>query len=147
MKVFFQDNVLDGYLIVMDGVAKSFTTTAVMALLITCMGILGVVALTIVYRLKEISIHKILGASMYNIIHLISKGFMTLLIIGAILGIPFGYFITNLFLDSLWQYYHVMDVWPSIFAFVLVGLSALVTVYSQVYKVAISNPVDALRNE
>jgi putative ABC transport system permease protein len=97
-------------------------------------------------RLKEISIRKVLGSSNGSLVYLLSKGFVSILLIAIVLAVPAAYFVNNLWLEQL--AYHVsVDVWT-----ILVGVLALIifsglTIGSQTWRALFVNPVDNLKGE
>ncbi len=144
---FFQDDVFERYFQAMDGISQSASFNAALALLITCMGIFGLVSLTIARRRKEISIRKVLGAGTMHIANLINRSFVVLMIIAAIISLPINYFAATLFLDALFEYHIAVDGLPFIIAFLLILFTALLTIGAQIYKAVVANPVHALRSE
>jgi putative ABC transport system permease protein len=131
----------------MAGATKSSSSIALIALMITCMGIFGMASLNIAKMMKEISIRKVLGASILNIINLVNKDFIKLMAIATIIGVPVSYYMLKIFLDSLWEYHHDLDPVPFILAVWIILFSAALTISLQVYKAAVANPVDMLRDE
>ena len=144
---FFQDSVFDrGYRNNLT-ITKIFTATAIITLIISCMGLFGLVTLMINRRMKELSIHKVLGASSFQIANLISRRFM-LLLLGAILaGLPLGYFFLQSLLDGVYRYHISLGAVPFVLAALAVLTAAVATIATQVYKAAIRNPIDAIRYE
>lgn len=117
-----------------------------LAITISCLGLLGMATYSTETRLKEISIRKVLGSSNGSLVYLLSKGFVSILLIAIVLAVPAAYFINNLWLEQL--AYHVsVDVWT-----ILVGVLALIifsglTIGSQTWRAAFVNPVDNLKGE
>jgi putative ABC transport system permease protein len=110
------------------------------------LGLLGMATYATENRLKEISIRKVLGSSNGSLVYLLSKGFVSILLIAIVLAVPAAYFINNLWLEQL--AYHVsVDVWT-----ILVGVLALIifsglTIGSQTWRAVFVKPVDNLRGE
>ena len=146
-KAFFQDEVFGDIFQEGENVRKMGYFIAFTALVISCMGLFGIVSLALARRLKEISIRKVLGATIGHINGLINKEFIFMLVIAVVLSTPLSFFLTSKLLDSIYKYRVPLESGPFIFAAVLLIATALLTVLSQVYKTASSNPVDALRNE
>lgn len=117
-----------------------------MAIIISGLGLLGLAAYTAERRKKEISIRKILGASVSGIVSMMSKDFVQLSLIAAVIGCPVAYYLMEKFLEG--YAYHTEPGWE---LFVLTAIAVLVisllTVIFQVTKAAVANPVDALRSE
>lgn len=119
---------------------------AVLALFIGGLGLLGLSAFTTQQRTKEIGIRKVLGASIWSVILLLSKEFTKLMIIAIALASPLAYFIMNGWLES---YALRIQMDPVIFitAGLFTMLIAWLTVSWQSIKAAVANPVDSLKNE
>ncbi len=119
---------------------------AFLAIMITCLGLLGLAAFTAEQRTKEIGIRKVMGASVTSLILLISKDFSRLVIFAFILSAPIAWWFLNTFLER--YPYHITIVW---WMLPLAGLSALVLalliVSTQALKAAVGNPANSLRSE
>jgi putative ABC transport system permease protein len=119
---------------------------ASMAIFVSCLGLFGLAAFTAERRTKEIGIRKVLGASIASIVSLISKEFAVLVVIAFALAAPLALWQVNSFLS---QYeYHVNVSW---WVFPITGFGALllavITVGTQAFRAAKSNPVDSLKTE
>jgi putative ABC transport system permease protein len=119
---------------------------AIIAIVISCLGLLGMAAFTVERRTKEIGIRKTLGASEYKIVRLLSTDFTLIVMLAIAISLPIGYLLTQSWLTGF--AYHVTLEW-SFFAGIglLALLIALFTIGSQTVKAARVNPVDCLRNE
>jgi len=116
------------------------------AILIACLGLFGLAALTVTGRTKEIGIRKVLGASVRSVTLLLSKDFARLVVIGLVVAAPVAYFVMNRWLDGF-AYRIEMSGWT----FLIAGLTALgialFTVSYQAVKAALADPVESLRYE
>ena len=117
-----------------------------LAILVACLGLFGLASFTVTQRTKEIGIRKVLGASIPDLIFLLSKDFMTLIIIANIIAWPVVYYTMNAWLQDF-VYRIQLGIWPFLLGGVLSLVIAMLTVSSQTVRAAISNPVDALRYE
>ena len=117
-----------------------------LAIFVACLGLLGLAAFTVQLRTKEIGVRKLLGASVPQITSLLSRDFLTLVLIAFVAAVPIGYYAMNRWLEGF-AYRIELDVW----VFALAGLIAIavagLTVSMQAIRAALSNPVDALRYE
>ncbi|HEV3221622.1 MAG TPA: ABC transporter permease [Puia sp.] len=118
----------------------------IITIFISCMGLFGLAMFTSEQRTKEISIRKILGASVTNIMILLSKDFVVLVIISLIIASPVAWFFMNRWLEDFAYRIHI-NGWIFILAGFIVVLIALFTVSFQAVKAAIANPVTSLRSE
>lgn len=121
-----------------------FTIFSILAIIISCLGLLGLVSFTVQRRLKEIGIRKVLGAKVSGLLLLISKDFAILVFIGFTLSIPASYFFISDWLENF-EYRIQLDYWPYALAGVLTVLISWISVSYISWRAAISNPIDSLR--
>ncbi|HWN88430.1 MAG TPA: FtsX-like permease family protein, partial [Chitinophagaceae bacterium] len=119
---------------------------AVLAVLISCLGLFGLATFVAEQRTKEIGVRKVLGASVFNVWRLLSKEFALLVIISLFIATPIAYYFMNNWLQN-YQYRAELAWW----IFVAAGSGALIitllTVSFQAIKAAIANPIKSLRTE
>jgi ABC-type antimicrobial peptide transport system permease subunit len=117
-----------------------------LAVVISCMGLLGLAAFMAAKRSKEISVRKVLGASVLGLVGLIASAFTRLVLIGVVIGIPVTWYFMNAWLAGF-AYRTAIDwkifLWTALAALLL----AFVTVSSQAIKAALVNPAKLLKNE
>ncbi len=117
-----------------------------LSILFACLGLLALSTFIIQQRTKEIGIRKVLGASAFGIIGLLSKDFLKLVFIAIVVVTPFAWYVMNNWLDDF--AYRIQIEW---WIFALAGIASIViafiTVSSQSLKAALSNPVESLKNE
>lgn len=122
------------------------TVFAVLAILISCLGLFGLASFMAEQRTKEIGVRKVLGASVLSLWGLLSKDFMRLVLVGCALATPLSWYVLE---NWLQQYTYRVAISP--WVFVLAGVGALVitllTVSYQAVKAALMNPVSSLRSE
>jgi len=114
------------------------------AIFISCLGLLGLALYIAEQRSKEISIRKVIGANLKDILILLNKDFIKLVIFSNMVAIPLAYIIVSNWLQK-YDYQANLNIWPFLIAFVLSLLIAILTVSLQTFKVARANPVDALK--
>jgi putative ABC transport system permease protein len=119
---------------------------SVLAILIACLGLLGLASYTTEQRRKEISIRKILGASVSTIVALLSKDFLKLVLIANILAWPLAWYAMHQWLQDF-TYRIDLGWWIFALAGFMALLIALFTISFQAVKVAVANPVKNLRAE
>lgn len=119
---------------------------ALIAIIISCLGLFGLTAYTAEQRKKEIGVRKVLGSSVSDIVRLLSKDFMRLVLLAILLAIPLAWWAMQNWLESF--AYHIEVNW---LVFAIAGLAAvsiaLLTVSFQAFKAAVANPVKSLRTE
>jgi putative ABC transport system permease protein len=119
---------------------------ALLTILISCLGLLGLVNLTVVQRTKEIGIRKVLGASVVSITTLLSKDFLKLVVIAIVIASPIAYYFMDKWLDDF-AYKINIEWWIFALAGALAILIAFLTVSYQAIKAALMNPVKSLKSE
>jgi len=123
-----------------------FMSGAVLAILISCMGLFAIAMLAILQRTKEIGIRKVLGASVPHIVGLVSRDFLLLVVIAIVIASPIAWYLMHNWLQSF--AYRIDIAW---WVFIIAGLAAVliafVTLSLQSVKAALKNPVTSLRSE
>ena len=119
---------------------------AVLAILIACMGILGLSSYTTKQRTKEVGIRRVVGASITNITLHLTKDFLKLVLLANILAWPAAFIIMNSWLKNF-AYRIDTAWWMFIASGILTLIVAILTIGHQAFKLAVSNPVEALRYE
>ena len=125
---------------------KTFTAFSVLAILIACFGLFGLVMYATFQRTKEISIRKVLGATAANIVFVLSKDFIKLVIISALVAFPVAWWAMHSWLQSF-AYRINIDWWVFAIAMTLTVGIAFLTISYQAIKAALANPVKSLRTE
>ena len=119
---------------------------AILAIIISCLGLFGLAAYTAERRTKEIGIRKVLGASVTGITGLLSKNFLQLVVISAIIAFPVAWWAMNKWLQNF--FYRIsIGWWIFIAAGLLALVIALITISFQSIRAAVANPVKSLRTE
>lgn len=124
-------------------IVQSFS---IIAILISCLGVYGLVMFTVQQKVKEIGVRKVLGASIQSVLMLIYRDFVLLTLIGFIFAAPFSYYLLQRWLDNF-VYHTSIDAIIYAFSFLLVLVIVSFTISYQVLRAASANPVDSLRSE
>jgi len=125
---------------------KIFGIFSAFAIFISCLGLFGLASFTTEQRTKEIGIRKVLGASVSNIILMLSNGFMRLVLISFVVAVPIAWWAMNKWLQNF-AYHQPLGLGVFIWAGLLALGIAWLTVSYQSLKAALANPVEALRYE
>jgi len=123
-----------------------FTVFAVLAIVIACLGLFGLVSFAVEQRNKEIGVRKVLGASIPSLFFLISKDFSKLVLIAFLLAAPIGYWLMDQWLTDF-EYRTSIGVLPIVVSVVSAMMVAYITVSYQSIKAALLNPAETLRTE
>ena len=125
---------------------KLFNIFTILALFISCLGLYGLSAFLAEQRRKEIGVRKVLGASVFNVVYLLSSSFTKLVLIAAVIAIPLSWVSINKWLNGF--AYRIEVSWTVFFvATILSLLVAWLTVSYESIKAASMNPVKSLRTE
>jgi putative ABC transport system permease protein len=116
------------------------------AILVTCLGLLGLVTFMVAKRTKEIGIRKVLGASVLSITTMLSKDFLKLVVVAIVIALPVAWYFMH---DWLRDFAYRIDIgwWVFVMTAIAALLIALATISFQAVKAALANPVKNLRTE
>ena len=117
-----------------------------LAIFISCMGLLGLVMYTTNQRTKEIGVRKVLGASIVQIVSLISKDFIQLVLLASLLAIPLSWWAMHKWLENF-AYKTTVSWWVFVLSALFMMFIALLTLSIQTIRAASVNPVESLRTE
>jgi ABC-type antimicrobial peptide transport system permease subunit len=117
-----------------------------LAIFISCMGLLGLVMYTTSLRIKEIGIRKVLGATVTQIVSILSKDFIRLVIIASLIAVPLSWWAMNQWLENF-AYKTTISWWVFVLSTLFMILIALITLGIQTIRAASANPVESLRSE
>lgn len=125
---------------------KVFGIFSFLAIVIACFGLLGLSAYNVLQRSKEIGIRKVLGASVQNILILLSKDFVSLILVALLIAVPIGWYIMHQWLQDF-AFRININWWVFAVAGIVALIIALLTISLQALKAAVDNPVKSLRTE
>lgn len=128
---------------VMSGLSVIF---AVVAILISSLGLLGLVMFSAEQRIKEFGVRKVLGASVSNLVALFAKDFMQLVMIAFLIAVPLGWYAMNSWLGSF-AYKVGLSWWIFALAAIISATLAFVVLSYEAVKTALANPVKSLKTE
>jgi putative ABC transport system permease protein len=143
---FFLDESFDKQYSDEERFGKLFLNFAVLAIIISCLGLLGLASYSTVQRTKEIGIRKVLGASVSGIVNLLSVDFLKLVVLSFIIAAPVAWYFMHRWLEDF-AYHTNINVWVFLLAGICALLIALFTVSFQAIRTAVANPVKSLRTE
>jgi putative ABC transport system permease protein len=143
---YFLDEFFDRQYRAEDHFGNLFFNFAVLAIFISCLGLLGLSSYSTMQRTKEIGIRKVLGANVAGIVNLLSIDFIKLMLIALVIAAPIAWFGMNKWLQEF-AYRIGISWWVFLMAGITAIFIALVTISFQAIKAAIANPVKSLRTE
>jgi putative ABC transport system permease protein len=127
----------------MENIAKSIS---LLAIFLSCLGLLGLASFTAESRTKEIGIRKVLGAPVGGIILMLSKQFTKWILLANAIAWPLAYYFMDRWLKNF-AYRIDLEIWTFVLSGIFVLFMAILTVCYQSIKAATANPVDSLRYE
>jgi putative ABC transport system permease protein len=142
----FVDQQFNQKFVTEDLIGKLTNLFAGLAIFICCMGLSGLTAFTIEKRFKEIGIRKVLGASIRQLLFLISKEFLYLVLLAALISIPVTWWLLHNWLES-YEYRVTISIWLFAWSCAGVLLLTMVIVWLNSLRAALANPVNSLRSE
>ena len=127
--------------------SQLFTIFSCLAIFIACLGLFGLSAFTISQRVKEIGIRKVLGANIPQIVMELSRSFMILVIVSAVIALPTAWWLMHKWLQTNFAFRISISGWVLLAAGIVALIIAFATISFQAVKAASVNPVKSLRSE
>ena len=128
-------------------ILKVVVFLAIIASLLSLIGMYNLVSLDIIRRTKEVGIRKIQGAPVPKIIFLLSRKFIMILVIASITGCVGGYYLSAQLMDSIWDYFVPIGAGILLSASFIMFISTALTLGIKITRAAMRNPVESLRYE
>ncbi len=125
---------------------KIFAAFSILTILITCLGLLGLTAFTTQQKQKEISIRRVMGASIPQIISMITRNYLWLALIAALIAFPVAYYFMHNWLN-IFSYNAGLSIIPFIVSAFVIVLTAVITAMFHSTRAALANPANSLRTE
>jgi putative ABC transport system permease protein len=142
----FEKEMGELYEIIFGTLIRVLGFIALLAIIISCLGLLGMATYTIETRKKEIAVRKILGSTNTSLVYILSKGYLSILLTALLIAVPAAYFMNTFWLENL--AYHVnVDVSTILIGVIILSFFGVFTIGSQTIQAASVNPVDNLKNE
>jgi putative ABC transport system permease protein len=143
----YQEDTMQEGKAINNSIMKVNVFLAIVATLLSLIGMYNLVSLAIIKRTKEMGIRKIQGAPVPLIMYMVSRKFMVVLIIASLIGCAGGYYISNMLMDSIWDYFVQIKAGILILAASIMFVATALTIIYKITKAALRNPVDSLRYE
>jgi ABC-type antimicrobial peptide transport system permease subunit len=144
---FYQNEVRQEAYKVTSNIAKIFSWFAIISILLTATGLFGLISLTIVKKMKEIALRKVVGARSGHILLLVNRGYFWIFIIGAAIGCYGGYALTKLLLDMIFAVNAGIASSTLINSVLVLFIIAAITSGIKVWQAVRTNPIKLLRSE
>ncbi len=130
-----------------ENLQKIFIAMAILGGFLSIVGIFSLAKLNVAKRIKEISIRKVLGASLRELLMTINRSFVIVLMIALVFGSVLGYFVADMVLGMIYKYYTDVSAFTSLLAGIFIVLLSMIMITSAILTPANANPVVGLREE
>ena len=143
----YQEDTLEEEKDINRSIKQVYIFLAIVATLLSMTGLYTLVSLSILNRTKEIGIRKVMGAPIYHIFLVLSRGFLINLALSSILGCIGGYYLSLNLMKSIWEQYVNVTPVVYIYSFLIIFMVTILTIAGKIYSAAIQNPATCLRYE
>jgi ABC-type antimicrobial peptide transport system permease subunit len=147
----YEGRFMDRELVEADNVNKNlvkmFSFLGLVALMLSVTGLFTLVSLNIIKKMKEIGVRKVLGASTWNITSVVNREFVVILLIACVSGGALGYWLSAIFMDSIWDYYQTVSYPSIVTSAVILVIASIVSISYKLYKTTRLNPSTVLRDQ
>ncbi|MEO7293598.1 MAG: FtsX-like permease family protein, partial [Ginsengibacter sp.] len=144
---FYQNQITAEAYRVSSSIAKIFSWFAIVSILFTATGLFTLVSLTVLKKMREIALRKIVGATSYHIVVLVNKGYVWIFFAASILGCYGGWALTKLLLDMIFKINAGIETSALISSVAVLFMITAITIGIKVRQAIRSNPVKLLRTE
>ncbi|WP_425392681.1 ABC transporter permease [Ekhidna sp.] len=146
LEVKFMDETVESFYEAEKRTSKVAGVATVVAILISCLGLFGLISYNILQKSKEVGIRKVLGASIVNIGTILSKEFLMLILVAFLIAIPVAYFLINNWMEDFTYKTNISWWIYGLGGFISIAI-ALLSIGLKIWKASDANPVDSLRYE
>jgi putative ABC transport system permease protein len=143
----FMEDELEEGLVSFQSFIKIFSSLGVLAVVISCLGLLGMVVFTVENKIKEVGVKKVMGASVSQLVLGLSADFVKLLFYASVITVPIAYFMFDRLFLRIQHFRDNIGAFEIIVSILILFTLGVITIMSQTIKAAQRNPVDSLRYE
>ncbi len=143
----FQEEMMEEEKYINESILKINMFLALVATILSLIGIYSLVSLSVLHRTKEIGIRNVVGAPLLKLITLLNRRFIIILLIASIIGCAAGYYLSAILLDSIWDYFTDITIYMLLTAVLIMFIATMLTISAKTYSAATQNPVTALQSE
>ena len=143
----YQEDTLQEEKAINRSIKQLYIFLAIVATILSMIGLYTLVSLSILNRTKEIGVRKVMGAPIPRILLVLSKSFLINLAISSLIGCVGGYYLSLMMLGSIWEQF--LDFTPDIYIYsvLIIFVTTVTTITGKIYQAALQNPVSCLRYE
>jgi putative ABC transport system permease protein len=143
----FQDDVFEQFFNSNKSNDKIMYVLSAVALVLACMGLYGLVSYNLTRRLKEFSVRKVFGASLFQIFKLMNHDYLWIVLIAFAVGAPLGFYMMGLMIRAAYPEEIPISLWPFVITILTMVSTVVFTIGTQLKRVAKENPTSTLKNE
>jgi ABC-type antimicrobial peptide transport system permease subunit len=143
----YQSQLFDDYFRNTNGHKVLMLTVAIIATLMTCLGLYGLISLNVSGRIREFSIRKVLGADLFAMSRAVSSHFLLFLVISLVIGGPLSFLVVDGLFSMIYNFPMPLTAWPFVGSVMMILSVIFATIGTQLIRVLRSNPTDGLRVE
>jgi len=143
----YQEDTLEEEKAINRSIKQIYIFLAIVATILSMIGLYTLVSLSILNRTKEIGIRKVMGSPVPRIWLVLSKGFLINLAISSVIGCVGGYFLSLMMLDSIWEHWLDFNAGIYIYSVLIILVITAATITGKISQAALQNPVSCLRYE
>lgn len=146
IKIRFMDETIERFYLTERRTSKLASAATGIAILISCLGLFGLISFTIIQKSKELGIRKVLGASLTHIGAILSKEFIVLIALAFTISTPISFYFIQYWMEDF-AYQSEISVWVYILGGLISVIIAMFSIGAKVVKASRANPIDSLRYE
>jgi ABC-type antimicrobial peptide transport system permease subunit len=120
---------------------------ATVAFLLACMGLYGLVSYNIARRIKEYSLRKVFGANLFHIFGLMNRDYIWIMLISLLIGAPLGFYLMDIMMRAAYPEEIPINIGPFVVTLITIVITVVLTVSSQLRRIAKENPTSTLKSE
>jgi ABC-type antimicrobial peptide transport system permease subunit len=143
----YQEDTMEEEKDINRSIKQLYIFLAIVATILSMIGLYTLISLSILNRTKEIGIRKVMGSPLPRIWLVLSKGFLINLFISSLIGCVGGYYLSLMMLESIWENFLEFNPGIYIYSVLIILVITAATITGKVYQAAMQNPVTCLRYE
>jgi putative ABC transport system permease protein len=144
---FFQDEVFQQFFNSNRSNDKIMYFLSAVALILACMGLYGLVSYNLTRRLKEFSVRKVFGATLFQIFRLMNRDYLWIILMAFSVGAPVGFYMTGLIIEAAYPEHIPISAWPFVLTMGVMAVTVAITIATQLKRIAKESPTVTLRSE
>lgn len=142
---YFQSDIFDNYFRQMSIPTNLLLVFAMISVILSSLGLYGLVSLTLASRIKELGIRKVLGASLVSLLLIVQKRFIVILLVSIAIAVPISQRLVKIYLDQVNEYHVAVGIGIILFTTSIIVFTTIISIGSNIIQIAKTNPASVLR--